>query len=220
MSRITTLEDRMARLMNGPSGSPVERVQAAMAEAQNFGQTEPGLIGSRHQVVKLTQDGGIDIFVDGNIGVRVEPKTGTINLFGQVQHHASSMREWIAEDSVTEAKRAWVVRCEGRVEVEGRTVSVKATKDLTVQSAETLSVHAAKDMTITGEQKITVDTRNHVDVRTVGNVSVYAKHHEIPGAPPERRYYNGNISVVADGNLNLVAGGNVKIKAGGTIDLE
>jgi hypothetical protein len=191
-----SLSGRMERLSEG-AGSPVEQMKAALKIAQDFDGPEIGLIHPHTRAgVKLRDDGGIDIFAR-DVGISIDPRSGTVNLFGLIQHHASSIHQYVADDMLTDVKRSWSVICEGSVQLEGRTVLVKSAKDLTVQSADTLHIHGAKDIAISGDQALTVHAKGALDVTS-----------------------KGHLSVQTDGNLDLVAGGNVRVKAGGFIDLE
>lgn len=195
MDVLTSLKTRVLYLLGEERSyaGPVADLEERKKQSATYAAEEVGLIHPvSRSVVKLRDNGAIDIFVPGHNGIRVDPTNGTVDIFGRVQHHASAIREWITKDSVTEVKEAWTVRSEGKVEVEAQTVLIKAAKNVRIESAA------------------------GVDVASVGDVTVHAK----AGADAEGKSLEGNITLKADGNMELAAAKDVKIRAGGFIDLE
>lgn len=169
------LKERILNLLSGGSSDsgPIADLEAQKERAADYGNDEVGLVHPRvHSAIKLKDNGAIDIFIPGHNGIRIDPTRSTVDIFGQIQHHASAVREWIARDSITQAQEAWVVRSQGKVEVEGQTVAVRAAKDVRVESAETLTVAAKGNLAIATEGDLAITAGRNMLIKAGGTIDL------------------------------------------------
>lgn len=65
--------------------SPVSKVSDLMSKKGNFNGEEIGMYNPKSSsIVKILDDGSIDIFVSTNVGVRINPENRTIEMLGDV----------------------------------------------------------------------------------------------------------------------------------------
>lgn len=198
MQGYSTPKERIKALLEGPSGSPVARIQEALKQAKTYSLEETGFVHPLTQAaVKFRDDGSIDLFVLGNTGIRIDPATSTINLFGMIKDHASAVRQWIAEDSITQVKQAWTVICEGPVTVKGRSVTVEAEKDVTVKSGQDLFLESFRHLSVKAAKEIAIEAGEKMAMKA-----------------------GKDMSLKTEQNMTIESAQDTRVKAGGYIDLE
>lgn len=100
--------------------SPIERVSSMMAKKGNFNGQEVGLYNPRSSsIVKVLDDGTIDIFVSTNVGVRVNPKNRTIEMLGDVSTKSDN---WSVLSNNVELK------AKGKITLSADTLELKTNK--------------------------------------------------------------------------------------------
>lgn len=91
---------------------PIEKIMDKLEESRFFSSEEVGFVHPfTSSVVKLKDNGMIDIFAATNQGIRIDPKTKTVNFFANHEkHHSGQISAWIEHILSIEAKRAMIFK--------------------------------------------------------------------------------------------------------------
>lgn len=94
------MHNRLNGLVNKVTAEPINRLQTGTDNTRYPDMAEPALIHPYlTQIIKLRNNGAIDMFVSNNQGIRIDPNTQTINLICDGEkEHLGYLRTWIQRD--------------------------------------------------------------------------------------------------------------------------
>ena len=95
------LSGQLAVLQNKTIPNPIANIQQQLEDARFPTSSEPMLNHPfNNSVVKIRDNGAIDIFAQGHQGIRVDPQTASINLCANtLKEHLGALRTWITKDA-------------------------------------------------------------------------------------------------------------------------
>ena len=123
------LSARVQDILNRNRTSLASTVAEKLDAVPYPGFSEPAIIHPIHKsVVKLRENGMIDVFVDKNTGIRIDPETASINFFADTGTEMYDyLKTYVSKDQTTNVKRAWTVDVGTRFNLKaGRTISMSA----------------------------------------------------------------------------------------------
>lgn len=100
-------EDLIKYTLGDDTQDPIKMIEDLIDKAPFFTEDEPGLYHpSTSSVIKLRNNGMIDIFVGTNQGIRIDPNTKTLNMFtNNEKHHIGNMNVWANESVSFDVKK-------------------------------------------------------------------------------------------------------------------
>jgi hypothetical protein len=125
------VRDAKSRLL-GSSKQVIEKKQEAPYPSEN----EPMLAHPwNNSIVKIRDNGTVDIFSEGDLGIRINRKAKTIDIYAQsFNQHTSFIRSFVKKDVIQKIKGNWTIQCNhGTIEAKGN-VKIKANGKLEVES--------------------------------------------------------------------------------------
>lgn len=136
-------KDKLNKLRGRFTGSAGNKNEEA-SEAKYPATNEPMLVHPQKQhLVKLRDNGDIDIFTGGNMGIRISMATQGINLFAtEEKHHVSFIRGFVTKDIHYNVKGSWTIQCEQHANINTKgNVNITAKGNLNV-SAESMNFNS------------------------------------------------------------------------------
>lgn len=140
------------RKMSGSAGNKA----AAAKEAAYPAVAEPALVHPfTNAVIKLRDNGAIDVFTGDNIGIRIDQNNKSINMMSTlVQTRAETLRAIINKDAQYDVKGKWTINAgSATINTKGAT-KVNAKGNMSLETASKLSIKAASlDINVAGSFK-------------------------------------------------------------------
>lgn len=164
------------------------------ANNQHFPQTfEPALIHpDNHAIVKLRENGMIDIFVEDDIGIRLDPATKTVNIIANgIKLHGGSYYAWV-DSSLTDVLKNWVLKVGGNVDITVKgntsittvgTTMIQSTGDITLQTQGNLTATAQGDLNASAQGNLTVSAQGTGKIYSEGELTIQSGSHLVATAP-------------------------------------
>lgn len=139
---IDRIKTAQARLVG--SSSPK---LAAKAEVPYPSVNEPALVHPwNNSVVKVRDNGNIDVFAGSDNGIRINPTTKTIDVFAETEKtHVNFIRAYVKRDETREIEGNWKILCS--------TAEVQAKKDIVLKAGGDIQLEAGG--TISQKEKVT-----------------------------------------------------------------
>ena len=137
---------------------------------------EPVLIHPFNQsMVKLRNNGNIDIFVDNNIGIRVDSKYQSINLISDgIYERTQYIRSYVTKDEVRRVKGDWKIEAgSASITTKGNT-TVYSKSDTNIFSLGNTYVQANKETHINANETLNINAKN-INITASENLNAYAK---------------------------------------------
>lgn len=95
-----------------------------------------------HSIVKLRDNGAIDIFVGTHQGIRIDPNTQTVNICANtLKEHLGALRAWVTGDAKTECATGYELRSHAHV-------TIHATGDVTIKTDSNAQILVAGNMDV------------------------------------------------------------------------
>lgn len=95
-----------------------------------------------HSIVKLRDNGAIDIFVGTHQGIRIDPNTQTVNICtNTLKEHLGALRAWVTGDAQIECAAGYDLRSFAHV-------TIHASGDVTVKTEANAYIKAAGNMEV------------------------------------------------------------------------
>ena len=87
---------------------PIETIMHQLDDTRYYNSQEVGLVHPNNSsLVKIRDNGVIDIFVATNQGIRIDPATKSVNFFtNNEKHHVGNLSAWVEYAVSIEAKRS------------------------------------------------------------------------------------------------------------------
>ena len=94
-------------ILGSSKENPIDKINTKLSDAAIYDGDEVGIYNPYNSsIVKIRNDGLIDIFVDNNQGIRIDPNTLSINFFtNNEKHHIINMFEWIDNNKITKVRK-------------------------------------------------------------------------------------------------------------------
>lgn len=142
-----TTADRVAALQDKLKGAPAPASDAAQ-QAPLPTVNEPMLVHPwRNSIVKLRDNGAIDVFVDFNTGIRIEPEVKSINLIAAEQKsHVDFIRAFVMKDVIYNVKGNWQINVDGDANITAKgDIDIESTKgDINFTAANNMTFDAKR----------------------------------------------------------------------------
>ena len=148
------MQDRLKALADKATAAPISRLQSGVEESRFPDMAEPALIHPfLSSVVKLRNNGAIDIFTSTNQGIRIDAISQTVNIICDGEkEHLGYLRTWIQRDL-----EEWVGTNVLRV----------------IGGTDTKEVKG--DIVIRGESNMNVTIKGNVNLKVNGNIDINNK---------------------------------------------
>lgn len=149
-------------------------------------------------VVKMRNNGTVEMFATEDTGIRMDPKGQVINIFANhSKSHLHHMTEWISGDSKSYVKKNRLMKTEG-------TTHIHSGKDMTIVGKENLHILIDKNenITIGGNSKVII--KGNASLHVHGNVDAKIDQHATIEVAKDVDVYSGrNIDMVAEGYMRI-----------------
>jgi len=130
--------------------NPIDKITKALKDVCYYNETEVGLYHpTNSSLIKIRDNGVIDIFVSTNQGLRIDPSTHSINFFSNNEKHTSgNVNYWIEENMDLDIKQKFLIKASDiiidslRSTINSKSLDVNISKEninlggLTVKSIE------------------------------------------------------------------------------------
>jgi hypothetical protein len=185
---------------------PKTDVQEQRQEAKYPRTAEPALIHPMNtSVIKVRDDGMIDLFVGTDNGIRIDPVTKSINIIGNsFQQYVDNINSQVVKSVVQKVGKDWTVETKGNV-------NIKAKGKVLVNTESSAEVTAKGKATVTSESDVIVTAKGKARIEAQGNIE--AKASKIFATS------TGELKIVAAADLTLQTSGKLAIIAA-TVDLK
>lgn len=160
-------------------------------------EDEPMLIHPFNQsVVKIRNNGTIDIFVGDNNGIRIDNKHKSINFIGNsIVERTQYIRSYVAKDLIQKVQGSWVIEA----------------KNANIVTKEYANIYSEKEVLVQSLKDVSINANNNVYINS-------AK--DIVATSVETAYINGkNIHINSTENTNIIAKKNINIKSEQTANI-
>lgn len=160
---------RMSKLDNDVTIDPITHLEKGLKNTVAPGLEEPALTHPfTSSTVKLRNNGMVDIFVQGDQGIRVDPISRTINMITDgLKEHLNYFRAFIEEDAQWWVKRAIYFKSEEstfsvdsysnmnfKTTGPNADINFKTTRDMNISADRNLNVNVKGDIRLTASGKI------------------------------------------------------------------
>lgn len=179
-------QSKIATILTKNKQSLTDTAMKTLENAAYPGYAEPAIVHPYHKsVVKLRDNGMIDIFVDKNTGMRVDPETSSINFFANTgKEMYSYLRTHVSKDQTTDVKRSWTInvgtqfnlKAGEMINLEAPRISVNGTKSINMQ-APNITMSAQSAVNITAQSSIGLNSSN---INLSRNVNCPGHHNRCP----------------------------------------
>lgn len=171
-------KERIQELKSRMKGS-TNTVKEALAEVPYPQNNEPMLVHpSSKAVVKLRDNGCIDIFTDGNQGIRIDANNKTINNMAEnIKNHAKIIRSIVTKDVIYDVKSAWTLNCkDATINTKGHT-KVNADGNTEIKTKGKTIVESKGNMSLESAGKLSMKAAS-LDIHVSGKLNAYASSYE------------------------------------------
>lgn len=133
------IEDKIKDVKGRLTGSS-KKIEKKKAEVPFHSVNEPSIIHPWNQsMVKIRDNGTVDIMAGTDNGIRVNPVQKTIDVISRTNNtHASFIRAFVLKDEVRYVKNDWTIYCNN--------ANIKAKKDIAMVAGQDISFYAKRDM--------------------------------------------------------------------------
>ena len=139
---------------------PIQTLLSAMTNTSFYEAEEPGITHPKTgSTVKLRNNGMIDIFVEGDQGIRIDPKTQSINFFTRNEnHHVTNLNATVDDSMKLAIQKHFGVEAEtfalktGEATMEVGKWSVSSEGDVHVKSGKNITLEANNRILLRGSQ--------------------------------------------------------------------
>lgn len=139
------------------TSDPVSDLITQMSNISNYNTEEPGITHPLNSsTMKIKNNGAIDVFVSTNQGVRIDPQTKTISIFGiEEKHHVTNLYKFVDENINTESKELNIKNKNTSIETDQLNINsnvwnVNSTGDIKINSSSNITIESTKDITLKG----------------------------------------------------------------------
>jgi hypothetical protein len=144
------------------TADPLDDLMKKMTNTSNYNTDEPGITHPQNSsTIKIRNNGAIDLFVATNQGVRIDPNTKTISIFGiNENHNVTNFNAFIDEDFNVEAQEDISLKGKnvsittGQAKITADTWSVESTGDVNVKSGKNIILDAGNKLILKGKQVV------------------------------------------------------------------
>jgi hypothetical protein len=173
-----------------PNQDPLLSIYEQVANKPYFYGDEAGLYHPLlHQVVKMRSNGMIDIFTARNTGIRIDPKTQSVNHFANHQKfHINEMSAWVT-GNVNEYVKG--------------THTIKAGKKVVTIANDNIEIKTGKNMVIEISGDETIRIKGDAKIEVNGNLDAKVKEHATINVDKTASMHGQNIRIRATNDLSL-----------------
>lgn len=180
---------------SGADENPLTDILDRVEHKYHYRPEETGIYNPKSKaVVKLRNNGSIDMFSKEDVGIRVDQSTETVNLFANhVKTHTYDKTDWLTGSYTAYVKEHRSNKIAGNdiLQVDG---------DIMITSKKGLQVFIGKDEKVTIGGNSNVEIRGNANVKVVGNLNAKVQEHA---------------TIEVDKNLNIRSYGNIDMHAYG-----
>jgi hypothetical protein len=144
------IEEAKARF-RGSTASMEETLENQQYPAHN----EPAMVHpGTNAIMKVRDNGAIDVYAENNIGIRVDPKNKSVNIMAPSENkHVDFIRGFVMKDVTYFIKRDWTINT-------GKNSTINAKGNVFVNADNNIEMVAKKDF-ILRAQNIDLWAANH-----------------------------------------------------------
>lgn len=203
--------NRVVKKYVSPKNNPADFI----AENSHYPNTdEPMLIHPFNQsVVKIRNNGTVDIFVSDNNGIRIDNKYKSINFIGNsIVERAQYIRSYIAKDLIQKIQGSWVIEAKNANIVTKEYTNIYSEKEVLVQSLKDIQINTNNNVYISSAKDIVASV---VETAYINGKNVHVNtSKDVVINSAESTYANAkNAFINASENVNITAKKNINIKA-------
>lgn len=166
------LKDQLDYLDSKTIESPIKSLEDATENARFPTGYEPALTHPTHRsIVKLRDNGCIDIFAGVHQGFRVDPNKQVINVCtNNLFQHLGKLRSWVTRDAKVEVGGGIRV-------VNHATIVVDSKGDITVNTDGNVVVNARGNVTVNAGGSVYANARGDIRLKAGGEIELKAGRH-------------------------------------------
>jgi len=152
-----SLKEQLDYLENKTIENPINSLEKKADEVRFPTSFEPSLSHPyHHSIVKLRDNGIIDIFVGDHQGFRIDPNTETIDTCtNNLLQHLGCLRSWISRDAKVEIAGGYHL-------VNHAAITVDCKGGITVNTNGNITVNASGSVTVNAGGEIKLASKKHI----------------------------------------------------------
>lgn len=159
------------------SQDPLLAIYSKVAQKPQYGGEEQGLYHPLfHQTIKMRNNEMIDFYTDKNNGIRLDPKTQSINFMSNhMKYHVAAITSWVTGhvSEYTGGNHIEKVRGRWRQDVDGN-IEMRGNSKLYVTIIGNADIKVGGNLSATVEQNATIESKGDMKLRSDKNIDMYA----------------------------------------------
>jgi len=165
---------RMIKLDGDARIDPISGLETGVKNATTPELEEPAMTHPFNtSTVKIRNNGMIDMFVQGDQGVRIDPVTRTVNIIADgLKEHLNYFRSYIMEDAEWWAKKALYFKSEES------TFKIDSYSDMTFTITgppADMTFKSTRDINFNADRNITMNAKGEIHINATGKVYLVGK---------------------------------------------
>lgn len=145
---------RLAALGGGNETDPVKTADLMLENAIRPRLEEPAIVHPFNtSILKIRNNGMIDMFVGTDQGIRIDPYSKTINeIVDGLKWHVGYFNGWIEKDA------KWYANGEILFKSEASAINLNAKSDVTIVSGKNITIKCDGKLTLSSQDGVNIDT--------------------------------------------------------------
>lgn len=146
---------RLAALGGGNEVDPVKTADLMLENAIRPKLEEPAIVHPFNtSVLKIRNNGMIDMFVGTDQGIRIDPYSKTINeIVDGLKWHIGYFNGWVERDA------KWYANGEILFKSESSAINLNAKSDVTIVSGKNITIKCDGKLTLSSQDGVNIDTK-------------------------------------------------------------
>jgi hypothetical protein len=155
-----------SNLIRGKDDNPLADLDAKTSWIGHHSQSEPGLVHPfTTSVVKMRDNGMIDIFVSTNQGIRVDPNTRSITIMvDNTKIRTHDYRAWVENHSITNVRKNFEANADVNINLNAKKdINMKANGKWNVNIVGDVNIHTDSNLNVSANGKMTFKAGGDID---------------------------------------------------------
>lgn len=156
----------------------LQDIQTKIDDIGFYNTTEPGLVHpSNTSIIKLKDNGMIDIWTGSDQGIRIDPNTKSIMLYSnRTDIRSNDRNEWIDNNYTTTVRNKWQVIAFGDVDIKSeKNINLEAAKGTVNLKCKTFSINTEEDINITAGRNTNVRSSSYTGITSEKEITIKSK---------------------------------------------
>lgn len=171
---------RMSALGGGEQVDPIKTADLMLENAMRPKLEEPAIVHPFNtSVLKIRNNGMIDMFVGTDQGIRIDPYSKTINeIVDGLKWHVGYFKGWVEQDA------KWYANGEILFKSEQSSINLDAKSNISAKAGQNVTITAGQDVTISCSGTLTLSAGAGVNINTQGGFNLNGSAFDLASSGP------------------------------------